>query len=126
MFSLFFLGHSFQNLAQAERIVADSRFRCAKKSKVLQFIAVMKAGQLLLLIALLLSGSGKYQAGDCIQHTSIGYMISRITHVGFYEYTLRGWVDGKWGVSVTDAISRFGDDRYVKIDCPFSDRNITE
>jgi hypothetical protein len=52
------------------------------------------------------------------QNVKDGY-IWRITAVESAKYTAQGWVNGKWGLTVSmepDVTRR----RYVKVQCPFS------
>jgi hypothetical protein len=62
--------------------------------------------------------SPDYQAGDCIQNPKDGY-IWRITAVEFGKYTVQGWINGEWGLTVPmDPDIPRG--QYVKVKCPFS------
>lgn len=82
--------------------------------------------RLILILALVASfaGCAKFKEGDCIQNTKDGY-IWRITRVGVSEYTMQGWLDGKWGVAANGSFDTF-DSRYVKISCPFSTQTLQE
>ena len=70
----------------------------------------------------LLSGCGKFKAGNCIQHVKDGF-IYRITNVSLMGgYTVQGWYDGKWGVPVDASDLSFAN--YVQISCPFSTKTL--
>jgi hypothetical protein len=57
-------------------------------------------GTVLVLFLVFGGCSAEYQAGDCIQNPKDGY-IWRITAVEFGKYTAQGWVNGKWGLTVS-------------------------
>ncbi len=85
--------------------------------------------KLILILALIASfaGCAKFKEGDCIQDTEDGY-IWRITKVGGSEYTMQGWLAGKWGLAVNRSFGTYDsrDSRYVKISCPFSTQTLQE
>ena len=78
----------------------------------------MRKKIIFLLAVISLTGCAKFSEGDCLQNVKDGF-IWRVSKVHFYKYTVQGWFDGKWGLSVDGPFDTF-DSHYVKISCSFS------
>ena len=78
------------------------------------------------LLLLFAAGCAEYRAGECVQNSKDGY-IYRVTAVSFVgdEYTVQGWLHGKWGIPVEAPASMLRG-RYVKVGCPFSTEVLQE